>query len=325
MIAFEYFVLNIYPPLTIFFGVIGNTLGFIVLSRKAFSRLSTRNFMRLLSCLDTFFVLQMTADYLTNAFNIDIRMISPFWCKAFIYINFLAAISSWMLVFINVEATMSIIPSNSLASTFKKKNFQLSVTVIIIVWNLVYYSPYFIFNDWVPVTSSNDTAFLNETLIETVFECTFSNETASRILPLMDLFNSTLIPFTILVSSSFNSIFFIFRSRAILAARLKNCKNANERNKATKNNQKLRRDIKFSVTLLFINFMYLCFNLPICIANYIETSFFLYICTNYLWYTFFATEFWLLFLFNSLFLNELLFLLRIKKTIVHKNNTATIF
>ena len=123
---FEYFVLNVFPPVALLIGLIGNGLGFVVLSRKGFKKLPIRNFMRFLACIDSFYLLQIIADYLANVFNMDIRMISPDWCRFFVYFNFcICAMCSWALVFINVERMIAITAPSRLSMLFEKRKFQL--------------------------------------------------------------------------------------------------------------------------------------------------------------------------------------------------------
>ena len=162
--------------------------------------------MLFLACIDSFYLLQIIADYLANVFNMDIRMISPDWCRFFVYFNFcICPMSSWSLVFINAERMTSITAPSYITVLFSKRKFQLSLIAAIIIWDLIYYSPFIYFNNWMS-TADNSTN-------ETFSECSFTDETASQVLPLMDLFNSTLVPFTILISTSSYSIYYLFRSR----------------------------------------------------------------------------------------------------------------
>ena len=128
----EYFVLSIYPLLLLVIGIVGNFLGFIITSRKKFKKLSTRNLLRFLAVLDTFYLLQIVVDYLTNTFNLDIRLISSIWCKAFTYLNYsICPVSSWSLVIISIERVLSI-TSSKYTLLFSNKNFKLWVINIVV-------------------------------------------------------------------------------------------------------------------------------------------------------------------------------------------------
>lgn len=300
----EYFVLSIYPLLLLVIGILGNFLGFIITSRKKFKKLSTRNLLRFLAVLDTFYLLQIVVDYLTNTFNLDIRLISSIWCKAFTYLNYsICPVSSWSLVIISIERVISI-TSSKYTLLFSNKNFKLTLIIIIILFNLICYSPYAIFIDLIP-------NILNGTNETVEYSCDYAEETPSRILPLLDLLNSSVFPFTILTAISIYTICFIFESRSKFATN----EEAISSDKPTMINrkEKLKKDIQFSFTLMILNIIFLIFNLPICIANYTEVSEFFYIVTLYLFYTNFATNFWIFFIFNSLFRSELLVILKLRK------------
>ena len=236
-LLFENFIVNIFPPFILVMGIIGNSLGFIILSRKKFLKLPIRNFMRFLAFIDTFYLLQIIADYLTNTFNMDIRMISPLWCKIFVYFNFcLCPMSSWSLVFINVERMISITAPSYLTNIFNKRKFQQILCAIIICWDFIYYIPYALYNDWIAIddnTTSNETSELS-------YECALTDDISGHVLPLMDLLNSTLIPFVILTATSVYTIFFIYRSRRRFASQLHNAHADEERRMQIHN----KKDIK---------------------------------------------------------------------------------
>jgi hypothetical protein len=298
--VFEYFILNIFPPFLLIIGMIGNSLGFIVLTSKTnkLSKLSVRNLMRFIAILDTLYLFQIIADYLTNSYNLDIRLISRYWCKLFVYFNYcICPISSWLIVFVSVER-MASITSPRLAKIFNKHKFQFRLCLFIIIFNLIYYAPFVLFNDLITVEdNSNNT---NNVV------CTYVNDIYSEALPLMDLFNSALIPFIILTLTSINTIYNILKPRG----KFSNNQSDNQNNSNNTNrNEKFKKDIKFAITLIILNIIYLFFNLPICITNYIDTTDFIYILTLYIFYAHFATNFWIFFIFNSLFRNELIYLL----------------
>jgi len=308
---FEYIVVNIFPPFVLFMGIIGNSLGFLILSRKRFLKLPIRNFMRFLSFIDTFYLLQIIADYLTNTFNMDIRMISASWCKIFTYFNYcLCPMSSWSLVFINVERMISITAPSYLTNLFNKRKFQQILCAIIIFWDLIFYVPYACFNDW--IVSEVENSSFNESLSDVTYECTYIDDVYGRVLPLMDLFNSTLIPFIILTCTSIYSIIFIYKSRRRFTSQLHHCDDE-RRIQIHNKKEKLKKDVKFSITLCILNIIFLFYTLPICVTNYIDTTDFVYLLTLYWYYASFATNFWIFFLFNSIFRDELLVLLKLRK------------
>lgn len=307
--VFEYFILNIFPPFLLIIGVIGNSLGFIVLTSNTnkLSKLSVRNLMRFIAIIDTLYLFQIVADFLTNSYNLDIRLISSYSCKIFVYFNYcICPIGSWSIVFVSVER-MASITSPKLSKLFDKRKFQFRLCLFIIIFNLIYYIPFALFNDLIVA----DDVLQNSSNTTNVV-CTYVDDIYSEVLPLMDLFNSALIPFIILTLTSINTIYNIFKSRSKFSNHQSDNQNISNNNRLptnTNRNEKFKKDIKFAITLIILNFIYLFFNLPICITNYIDTTDFIYILTLYIFYANFATNFWIFFIFNSLFRNELIYLL----------------
>ena len=307
--VFEYFILNIFPPFLLIIGVIGNSLGFIILTSNTnkLSKLSVRNLMRFIAIMDTLFLFQIIADYLTNSYNLDIRLISSYWCKIFVYFNYcICPISSWSIVFISVER-MASITSPKLSKLFNKRIFQFRLCLFIIIFSLIYYIPFALFNDLITDEDNSQNNSNNTNVV-----CTYVDDLYSEVLPLMDLFNSALIPFIVLTLTSINTIYSIFKSRSKFSNHQSDNQNISNNNRLptnTNRNEKFKKDIKFAITLIILNIIYLFFNLPICITNYIDTTDFAYILTLYIFYANFATNFWIFFIFNSLFRNELIYLL----------------
>lgn len=301
---FEFFVIAIYPPLLFVLGIIGNILGFLIFSRKKFEKLAIRNLLRYLAVLDSFYLFQIIADYLTYLFNIDIRLISSNWCKVFTYFNYsLCPIASWTLVVISIERTISI-TSSKFTYLFHKREIQLTLIAIIILYNSIAYTAYPFFFDLIESDSniSNDT--------NTDYLCDYTQELPSKMLPLMDLFNSSIIPFSLLTATSLYSIHYIFNSRA----RFSEISTTSSKPININRKEKFKKDLKFSVTVFILNAIFLVYNLPICIANYTDVSDFTYIVTLYLFYANFATNFWIFFMFNSLFREEFLVALHLRKS-----------
>ena len=123
-----------------------------------------------------------------------------------------------------------------------------------------------------------------------------------KFLLLMDLFNSTLIPFALMLTFSILLIITIFKTRL----RLLSFTSPNDR-------KKLIKDVKFSLTSIMLNFSYILLNLPICIISFYDfsdeiiTFTYLLFCLNY------CINFLILIVFNSIFRKECLVLFGIKQ------------
>jgi hypothetical protein len=68
------------------FGLIGNTLTFIIFSRKVFAKNSINIYARALAFIDNFILLRFIYDAGFLFFNIDLSLVSSLNCKGIIYI-----------------------------------------------------------------------------------------------------------------------------------------------------------------------------------------------------------------------------------------------
>ncbi len=76
--------------------------------------------------------------YHGTAFNINLLYLNETACKTFSYLAYtFPAISSWFLVYINIERYVTIKPYRLATQLFKKVWFQITVLIGILVWNIL--------------------------------------------------------------------------------------------------------------------------------------------------------------------------------------------
>ena len=146
---------------------------------------------------------------------------------------------------------------------------------------------------------------LNKSICDPLYDMEFYN-----ILNLIDLLNSTVIPYILMILTSIGLVYKIFKSRKRIKSSLKN--------KLIKNN-----DTQFAITSISLNLFSMALNFPFCICVFLEinsTSLVFLICNN-LSYTSFSTQFFINYLSNSFFRIELFKLFRIK---FRENKISTI-
>lgn len=301
---FEYFIRNILPLIVLILGTFGNTIGFLVFSRKRFQKLSVRNVCRFLAVTDTICLIQIIEDYST----FEPRNFTNLTCQILRYFNFsLGPISSWVLVYITIERFISIaFPKQS--ALFKKRKYQISFVLIISFYNFAFYLPIPLF---VLLVAYSDAS--NSTNASQSYLCDFRTENSRRILSLLDLANSTLIPFALMFVNSTLIIYAIFKSR-------KKMMSTGPTNKA---NKSLKKDIRFAVTSVFLNAIFFILNLPICAIGILSIEFsVLFIQTTvYVYYSNFAVNYYIFFFFNSIFRDECLVMIGLRKP--HHHHTTT--
>ena len=303
---YQFFSRSYVPILTLLFGLIGNLFGLIVFFRKNLRKFPTRNLYSSLAIFDTIYLVYRMIGELSTENGVSMYLISNNWCKILRYFRYsIGPISAWLLVYISIDKFISIqFPNFKLIKSIK---FQNTVIFLIVIFNLIYYIPFFNYSTLIMVNShetKNNTTFNkhNNSNSNSTSElnCYFTELFHKKIFYMMDLINSTLIPFILMFIFSILLIYIIFKSRL----RILRLDSATDR-------KRLRKDIKFAFTSILLNVAFVALNLPVCVANLlIDISDFYYKLLLYLFFISFCINFYLLFTFNSIFRKELLFLFK---------------
>jgi hypothetical protein len=108
------------------------------------------------------------------------------------------------------------------------------------------------------------------------------------------MISSTLVPYGIMVVSSIILIVFVIKSRM----RIKHLENSKEK-------KSLKKEIRFGMTILLLNFFFVILNLPICVANYFDNlNDFMYDFIAYIFMISFCINFYILAVFNTIIRKE---------------------
>lgn len=291
------------PLVLLLIGLFGNTVGFIVFSRRSLTKFPARNIYRTLAVMDSFYLLHIILQYLLYFNGLSIRLISDFSCKVVRYLNYsLAPISAWLLVYLSIHKFICI--------RFREFNSRLQSLIIfmIILYNLVYYLPILLIVGLVHQTDSidtemNTTSFNNDTNETIRYECNYSVVNQENIYSWMDLLNLTILPFSLMIVFATLLIITIFQSRLRIL-----------RMSAIQDRNRLNKDIKFAVTSILLNFIFIILNLPICIANvFFEVFYSYYDAFLSIYYISYCINFYILFFFNSIFRKEAYLLFKVYK------------
>lgn len=289
-------------PFVLIWGVVGNAFSFIIFSRKKFRVTFFSVYFRILAFTDTFTLLFIINDFPATYFNEDIQNSSYIMCKMFYYFIYsISPTSAWILVIVSLDRMLNIIRPNQYLF-MKKKKTQIMICFAIFVFNIVYYIPQAIYKEYQEVNLSNSST-------EIEYKCVGLDE--EKIVDWMDLFNSTIMPFILMIIFTSITVKRLFESRS---------KTAVERNLLGHIGIK-NRDVKFALTSISLNIFFFLFNLPVCIfhvlTHYIvldDADFsLLNIIILFCFYLNFGIVFYVNVFTNPLFRNELLIFLRIKK------------
>jgi len=272
----------------LFFGLVGNFIGLNVFERKKMGKkIKIKSIYQALFFIDSVFLFSQVFQDTFDSLGIKLSHMSIVACKLRGYWNFsIGAISIWYLVFITIERFVQIKFDHF--KLLKKKNLQIFILILVIVYNLVAYSPFAIFYEIIPDYDSS----LNETYVY----CYFEDSYVEFIMFTFDTVNATVLPFVIFTIFSCLLIYTIISSR-IRAMRMQS---SSEKNK-------LLKDIRVSVSILVIN-LTIFLSLPLQIANYFFTDLdaFLYDVFCCIMYSYYCLDAYILYLLNSNFRSEFL-------------------
>ena len=283
----------IFITILLIIGLLGNLIGLIVFSKLDTKRFSSRNIFISLAVVDTINMCILSVNLFLREKNIFMELLSDLSCKLIksLFSHAFEATSSWLLVFLSIDRFISIRFQNAIFN--KKISFQCIIIFSILILNLVVYTPKAILNEHTTYNISN----------QSNFACQNKKYNTRIILEVIDFLNSTLIPFLLMLFFSIQLIYVIFKSRL----RIIRITNQLARNR-------LRKDIKFAITSIILNFMFFIFNLPISLANFfsVEVNSDLFHIVIYIFFASFGVNFYILFFFNSLFRKKVCSLLKFK-------------
>ena len=296
--ALEYFIVYLMAPLVLIIGLVGNTLGTLVLSKQKLIKMGSIHTLRYLLLIDSVYLLMIIQPYAAFSFGMDFTLISDRVCKLFKYFNYsLDVISPWLLVFVSFDKLVSI-KTPARKDILRKTKCQRLYLLVIFVFNMIYYLPFAYFS----VLTDSEMRLVDQNRTVIVRSCSFVNSRAQRLLSLMDIVNRALIPFTLMSLFTLLIIQTVFESRNRVIA-----------NYTFRQNKTFQRDVKFAITAIILNVVYFLFSLLVSVLFFMRnhnTHIFVYLFTLYLFYMCYAVNFYLILISNSIFRNEFFSMLR---------------
>lgn len=282
----------------ILIGSISNTLAFIVFSRKRFKNTVFSIYFRFMIICDTFSLILPLNKLLEINYQIYLANHSEFSCKfRYYFIYAIVPVSGWTMVFISLDRLFSI--SMPMKFLFRKNIcFQILICLSVLMFNLIYFLPNL-------NSSIKERRFTNKETNETILYryCDIRNSS----LMWMNLFQQDLGPFLLMIIFTTMTLRSLFNSR----------KRSN-----IKNDLSRKKDVKFAITSVVLNVIYLALNTPFCayriiyeyVKNRIDPNLdsFLIAITFLFNYTNHITIFFINLSVNSLFRQELISLFKRK-------------
>ncbi len=265
-------------------GFIGNILSLLIFRHNKFKRTIFGVYFPILNICNTLTIPYAIIDFLAYQYDIVINNMSIFLCKSTLYFIYsMAPVAGYIIVIVGLDRLITISYPNKFLIRNSKK-FQYGICFVFLIYNLAFYTPLIIYSDY-------ESVFDNETNL-TSYIC---NQNDNGLVYRMDFFNSTIIPFVLMIFSTGWTVVVLCKSRK------KSHKTIN------------KRDLRFSLTAIFMDICFLVLNLPIVLylflSVYIEMdsrfSKFLYVVTSTFYYMNFGVMFYINCFVNNLFLEEL--------------------
>jgi hypothetical protein len=293
---FIFFLYNINPMSLAVFGTVSNLLVIAVFSRPKFKNNIYTYLFRILAVNDLINCWKLPLD-ISHFTGVDLVHSNKLNCQIIMYfLNFTSNFNSWLIVFISVHRYFTMFQHK--VKLFTKKRFITLCLAILFIYNLIFISFY---------TLHLDLVYYNLSTNGNVIFCMIADEDEFFIWNYTAIISSTIIPFILMIICSILIITRIMVSRSKLRA---NNPTANEAKKRT-------RDIKFSITIISLNVIFLVFNMSLLLANLpqilpydmvitfklIQELFFIQFTCNLFIYILVFENFW----------QELLLMLRLKR------------
>jgi len=278
----------VFLTLILVVGLFGNLIGFIVFIKKDRRKLPSYKIYITLSIMDSFsLVFQIGKDLLFHL-GIDLFKFTYFLCKFLKYIDYsIPQLSGWLLVGISIDRFISI----QFSKFYITKKYWLQKLIILgaFVCNLIAFTPVLIYAELRPNISINIS--INNYGFS---ECNFFEK--DSLIDNIDLIYGFAVPFLFMFTFSGLLIFIIFKSRL----KILHLSNQHDRNR-------LKKDIKFAVSSIFINLFFFILNIVTCVYTNEKLSV-EYDISLWVYYISFCVNFYILFAFNSIFRKKIFFL-----------------
>jgi hypothetical protein len=286
-------------PCIISLSLVGNTLVILIYMRDAFKKKSIAFYSIMLSVTNTLCCLLFIRLILKNGYEIRYEKSSSALCKLDLYsIYALTPISAYILAMIAFDRMIGILcMHNGSNKILKSRVFQFVAVLTIAALNLSAYSPLIIFHELKPIQLANTT--INETHTQfTLNSCDLEPPSVQKILNWFDLFNSTVVPFSLMIVFTLVIIGRLYAKRRQLM-----------KTKAT-NNKSKSKDRNFAIVSIAMTLIFLLLNLPYVIfqlvVDSLDESQGIYFGTVSidLFYINMGALFWINIFFNKLFNKE---------------------
>ena len=285
--------------------IVGSILSFIVFSRKAFQKSSIRIYCRALAIFDLYVIFNLSVDVYSQISGVQLIASNSYVCKVSYFLtDSFTSVQGWILVVFSVDQLIDVSMTKRFAF-YKKHWFQYALIIGVFIFHCGLYSQVFVLVTNLGIKIGNTVSY--------------SCDTLSLALPIVYFIECSLLPFIILLISSSLILRILIRSRRRTGLGTSNSDSSFTRR---------IRDLKFAFNSVVLNAIFIIFTTPLVVRLFFPKTDFVtgYYINNILslfFYLNYALHFWVHLSFNSIFRNEFLILLRIKKRRVNFLSNTT--
>ena len=286
--------------LMVVFGLMSNVVIFLVFKRSEFNKSLPRNYFCLLAITEAISLISIVPYHLTVS-GIFIYTWNVYCCKIFSFIRyFFPAVSSWLLVIINIERFVSV--NYKSIVIFGQQWFQtVSVGALLMLNFFIYYC---LVNAKGFLIDYDD--LVSNLTNKTNIYCAQRYNQPILLISWLNMVNKFILPFAFMVVCSIGIIHSIYMTHKKM---MSHCMN--------RNLKRLKKNIFYSIAIILLSVAFFVFNLPI-IFNFLSLYFLNNVAILFLdlvFYTQYSFNIFVYFILNAKFRSELLIMLRVRRKI----------
>lgn len=299
------------------FGFVGNSIMFILFSKRSLTKLTVSIYFRTMALVNLYINLNLIKIFLFSQYKYALVDQSQLLCKTIAYLTyFTGPLSAWLLVSAGFDRLFAILYPIRF-QFFLKPRTSLILTVILVIYNMIFY-----FHLWFTVTirplKTEFNIITNSSEIILMCQKSFGSE-----FYLTDLVNSAFIPFLFMSCSSMAILKGVLSSRGRIRKFQKEssyntsreCSMISTRSSGLNRRSVKSRDLKFGITMIILNVFFFITNAPYPIFNFVKDyaripfsseNYFLSNLTIVFYYFFYSSVFYVQVGSNSLVRREFL-------------------
>lgn len=244
-------------------GLASNSLLFVVFNGRFLKKNSVAIYFRSIAISNIAMNCVFFKNFYIYTANKDFSDSSVFLCKSSMFITYmLSSLPAWFLVAAGLNRFITIVFPMKL-SLLKKENFSRFLILFIVIFSIAYYTPLIFDANLITISIRLTLNITNKSdlssSIQTFIYCGYTKNHKSLLL--LDFVNTTVVPFIVMLSSTLATLIGVYLVH----------KRAKKHLSKSKTYQ--MRDIKFAITMIVLNVIFLCFKIPnfmIFIGNFFE-------------------------------------------------------